>query len=100
METNCSEHYLVTFYSSSFTDRLQGVDIIGEKHFVLAKEEKSSFKWEEYGFKLQVPKVQPSRRVRPVRCEVKVSLSGQFDLPENSELVNAVPLGVQPSLVS
>jgi len=56
MQTNVSEDNLVTFYSSSFTDHLQGVDIIGEIHFVLTKGEKSSFKWEEYGYKLQVPK--------------------------------------------
>ena len=37
MQTNVSEDYLVTFYSSSFTDHLRGVDIIGEKYFVPTK---------------------------------------------------------------
>ena len=33
-----------------------------------------------------------------MRCEVKVSLSGQFDLPENSELVSAVYWVYSPHL--
>ena len=57
-----------------------------------------SFEWEEYGFKLHAPKGSLPEGLDQCDVKVKVSLSGQFDLPENSELVSAVYWVYSPHL--
>ena len=69
---------------------LRGVDkIIDEIEFVLT-DEAQSYEWTDGGFKLQTPHGALPAEAVPCRINVKASLSGQFQFPENSELVSPV----------
>ena len=80
-----------------FSDYIRGVDVIAETRFVLTKGAQS-FEWEEHGFKLHVPEGSLPEGLDQCEVKVKVSLSGNFDLPESSELVSAVYWVYSPHL--
>ena len=69
---------------------LRGIDsVIDEIEFVLTDEARS-YNWRESGFKLHTPRGALPAEAIPCRITVKASLSGQFEFPENSELVSPV----------
>ena len=74
---------------SSFAAHLRGADVVAETTVTLTPEAKR-FEFEGYGFKLHVPEGSLPAEVSEIRLNVQVSLSGQFQLPSNSELVSAV----------
>ena len=48
------------------------------------------FQWEGYGFKLHVPEGSLPVGIGECRINIRVSLSGQFQLPEDSDLLSPV----------
>ena len=69
---------------------MRGVDkIIDEIEFVLT-DEAQSYEWTDSGFQLDVPQGALPAEATPCRVSVKASLSGQFEFPDNSELVSPI----------
>ena len=52
--------------------------------------EAMNFQWKDHGFKLHVPENALPGSISEYSVNIKVSLAGQFELPENYELVSAV----------
>ena len=78
--------YIVKFL---FTDCLRGLNVIGEIR-ILITSKAQTFHWVGYGLKLHIP--QDALPVGLKQCElvIKVGISGQFALPQNTSLVSAV----------
>ena len=74
---------------SSSTASLRGAELIAETTFTLTAEQQS-FEFTGYGFKLHVPEASLPANVSETQLNVRVSLSGQFQMPPNCELVSAV----------
>ena len=70
----------------SLSEHLRGVHIAGEKLFQIG-EGPQLLEWEEYGFRMQVPEGATSG---PCDFAVKAIIAGQFEFPEDTELVSAV----------
>ena len=68
---------------------LRGVDVIAETS-VLITNQAQTFNWAGYGLKLDVPKGALPADLEECRLLIKVGLSGQFTLPQNTSLVSAV----------
>ena len=66
-----------------------GAEVVAERTFTPTPEEQS-FEFKGYGFKLHVPKGSLPAEVSETQLNVRVSLSGQFQLPSDCELVSAV----------
>ena len=71
------------------TAYLRGAEIVAETTFKLTPEQQS-FEFMGYGFKLHVPEGSLPAEVSETQLNVRVSLSGQFQMPPNCELVSAV----------
>ena len=67
---------------------LRGMSVIGETS-ILVTNQAQSFQWEGYGLKLHVPNGILGD-LEYCRLFIKVGLSGEFKLPENTCLVSAV----------
>ena len=74
---------------SSSTAHLRGAEVVAETTFTLTQEARS-FEFKGYGFKLHVPKGSLPAEVSETQLNVRVSLSGHFQLPSECELVSAV----------
>ena len=72
-----------------FQDYLKGVDVIAETS-VLITNQAQTFNWKGYGLKLHIPQGALPAGLEECRLVMKVGLSGQFELPENTSLVSAV----------
>ena len=70
-------------------DYLRGVDVIAETS-VLITNQAQTFNWKGYGLKLHIPQGALPAGLEECRLLMKVGLSGQFVLPENTTLVSAV----------
>ena len=68
---------------------LRGVNVIAETN-VLVTNEAQTFNWKGYGLKLHIPPGTMPADLEECRLLMKVGLSGQFELPENTSLVSAV----------
>ena len=68
---------------------LRGVDVIGETTLTVTNEAQT-FHWAGYGLKLHIPPATLPTGVRQSNIAIKASLTGQFQLPENTTLVSAV----------
>ena len=68
---------------------MKGTEVIAQQTFTLTQEV-VDLKFEGYGFKLHVPECSLPAEVSETQLNVRVSLSGQFRLPSNSELVSAI----------
>ena len=68
---------------------LRGAEVVAETTFILTPEAQS-FEFTGYGFKLYVPESSLPAKVSETWLNVRVSLSGQFRVPPNCELVSAV----------
>ena len=71
------------------TAHLHGAAVVAQTTFTLTPEAKS-FEFKDYGFRLHVPEGSLPAEVSEAQLTVRVSLSGQFQLPPNCELVSAV----------
>ena len=65
------------------------MDVIGETTLSVANEAQT-FHWADCGLKLHIPPASLPAGVEQSSIEIKASLAGQFQLPENSTLVSAV----------
>ena len=63
--------------------------VIGETS-IFVTNQAQSFQWKGYGLKLHVPQEVLPPGLKHCRLHIKVGLSGEFELPENSSLVSAV----------
>ena len=63
--------------------------MIGEVEFTVSTGG-GSFEWKGYGLRLHVPKDSLSAGTAECRINIRVSLSGQFQLPEGSDLLSPV----------
>ena len=72
-----------------YTAHLRGAKVVAETTFTLMPEAQS-FEFTGYGFKLHVPDSSLPAEVSETQLNVRVSLSGQFQLPTDCELISAV----------
>ena len=70
-------------------NRIRGVEVVGEMELVVTKEG-MNFQWIDHGFKLNIPENALPEGVSEYSINIRVSLAGQFELPEGYELVSAV----------
>ena len=68
---------------------LRGAEVVAQRDLVITNQAQS-YHWEEYGFRLHVPEGSLEAGLSETTVNVRVSLSGHFQLPANSELVSAV----------
>ena len=85
------ERYYFLFGVAYFpaTAHLRGTDIIAQKTFTLTQEAQN-LQFRGYGFKLHVQKGSLPAEVSEATLNVRVSLSGQFQMPPDCELLSAV----------
>ena len=74
---------------SYFPGLIRGVEVIGETEFTVFTQE-DSFEWKGYGLRLHVPKDSLPASVEACRLNIKASFSGQFQLPEDLDLLSPV----------
>ena len=70
------------------TGYLRGAEVVAQRSFPLTLQA-HSFEWREYGFMLHVPEGSLPPEMTQTIVDVRVSLSGQFEFPEDSDLVSA-----------
>ena len=63
--------------------------MVAERDFVITNQARS-YCWDEYGFRLHVPEKSLEAGLSETTVNVRVSLSGHFQVPADSELVSAV----------
>ena len=63
--------------------------MIGETEFTV-QTQGGCFEWKGYGLKLHVPEGSLPPGVRECRINIRASLSGQFQFPEDSDLLSPV----------
>ena len=82
---------MISLLSAVFlsTAHIRGVEVIAKETFTITQEA-VKLNFEGYGFKLCVPENSPPAEVSETQLSVRVSLSGQFQMPSNCELVSAV----------
>ena len=71
------------------TANIKGTEVIAQQTFTLTQEA-VDLEFEGYGFKLHVPEHSLPPEVSETQLNVQISLSGQFQLPTNCELISAV----------
>ena len=76
-------------YLSSGCNSFLGAEVVGEVDLVVTNEA-MNFQWKDHGFKLHVPENALPGSISEYSVNIRVSLAGQFELPENYELVSAV----------
>ena len=65
--------------------------MIGETNFLVQGRAAQTFEWKDYGLRIHVPEgALPPDLVSQCLVNIKVSLAGKFELPDNSELASAV----------
>ena len=72
-----------------FTGYLKGLNFIGEIS-VLITSQAQTFYWEDYGLKLHIPQEALPACLKQCELIIRVGLSGELALPQNSSLVSAV----------
>ena len=83
---NTDMYVIVNFYT---VDSIRGVEVVGETDFVVSTEE-SSFEWVGYGLRISIPEDSLPTGMEQCRINIKMSLSGPFELPEDSDLLSPV----------
>ena len=68
---------------------LRGTDVIAETSTLITNKAQT-FSWKGYGLKLHIPQQSLPAGFEECRLRLKVALSGQFRLPQNTSLVSAV----------
>ena len=71
------------------TANIKGTEVIAQQTFILTQEP-VGLEFEGYGFKLHVPEHSLPPEVSETQLNMQISLSGQFQLPPNCELISAV----------
>lgn len=77
------------WHSCNLLGHLEGMDVIAETS-VLITNQAQNFNWAGYGLKLRIPQQSLPAGLEECRLFLKVGLSGQFELPQNTSLMSAV----------
>ena len=85
-ECKTATHLNFPSYSAGF---IQGVEVIGEVEFRVLHQG-GSFSWRGYGLRLYVPNSSLPPDMRECCINIRASLSGQFQLPEDSDLLSPI----------
>ena len=72
-----------------FSGYIRGVEVIGETKFTVPTEG-GSFEWKGYGLRVHFPEDSLPADVEECRVNIRTSLFGQFQFPEDSELLSPV----------
>ena len=78
-----------TICNTYFSGSVRGVEVIGETAFTVPNQG-AAFEWEGYGLKLHVPEGSLPVGMGECKINIKASVSGQFQLLENSVLLSPV----------
>ena len=69
---------------------LRGVEVCGEMTMVVHSSHAQQITWEGFGLKLHIDEGSLLAGVDQCRLDIKASLAGQYELPDNSYLVSAI----------
>ena len=69
---------------------LRGVEVCGETTVVIYSSHHQQFIWPGYGLRLNIPKGCLPAGMEQCTVNIKASLAGQYEFPENSNLVSAI----------
>ena len=69
---------------------LHGVEVCGEMTVVVLSSHAQHITWEEFGLKLHIDEGSLPAGVDQCRLNIKASLAGQYEFPDNSYLVSAI----------
>ena len=78
-----------THMHAHFSGYIRGIQVIGETKFTFTTEG-GSFEWKGYGLRLHVPEDSLPADMEECRVNIRASLFGQFQFPEDSELFSPV----------
>ena len=73
-----------------FTDNFRGAEIIGETCCHISGEKPLTYEWKGYGIKIQIPKGALPPDVTSAELRIRASLAGQYEFPEDHELVSGI----------
>ena len=93
--TGMSSHSIIAIvygasYMSTATWKLRGVEVCGEMTVVVYSSHDQQITWPGYGLRLNIPKGCLPAGMEQCTINIKASLAGQYEFPENSHLVSAV----------
>ena len=93
--TGMSSHFFTAIvcgasYMSTATWNLRGVEVCGEMTVVVYSDHDQQITWPGYGLKLNIPKGCLPAEMKHCTINIKASLAGQYEFPENSHLVSAI----------
>ena len=74
----------------SFVEYLRGFEAFKKTCFVVTDSHAHSFEWQKYGLKLHIPKGAVSAEQTECRVNIKVGLAGQFNIPDELQLVSCI----------
>ena len=77
-------------YMSTATWNLRGVEVCGEKTVVVHSSHGQQITWPGHGLRLNIPKDCLPAGMEQCTINIKASLAGQYEFPENSHLVSAI----------
>ena len=77
-------------YMSTATWNLRGVEVCGEMTVVVHSSHGQQVTWPGYGLRLNIPKDCLPEGMDQCTINIKASLAGQYEFPENSHLVSAI----------
>ena len=82
--------WLILSYSFPHTVSIQGADNVGEVALEVIPGEPLDYYWEGHGLRLHIPADALDASTPPTTMKVQASLSGQFEFPDDMELVSGV----------
>ena len=82
-------YYVYHVCMHNILEYVRGLDVIGSTSFIY-RGEAVSFIWKDHGFKLHLPENALPPDVTECSVRVRASLSGQFQFPDDAELVSGI----------
>ena len=94
MLKNCAlwwvEIHLAILLLCSYVEYLRGFEVFAQTSFTISESSSQSFEWKGYGLKLHVPEGTFSEEKEEYKINIKAGLDGQFEFPDNSQLVSCI----------
>ena len=87
--SNFKMHNFKLHFHSYFPGSIPGVEVIEEAEFTVSTRG-GSFHWKGYGLRLHISEDSLPAGVEECKINIRVSLSGQFQLPEGSEFLSPI----------
>ena len=85
---SCS-YTLFLHAATTISGPIRGVEVVGKTEFTVSTQG-GHFKWDGYGLKFHIPEGSLPGGTGKCMVHVRASLSGQFQLPEDSDLLSPV----------